>query len=914
MAADLHIVHINVNSIRARRHEVDDYLQLTKPDIVTLNETKLYGAPMPRFAGFKLACARDRSEGAVLGGGVAILVSNNIAFTDISPDIDDMVAIELTAGNRNIAVIAYYCPPHGGNELNCTELEKLLYNHQHAVIAGDLNAKHQYFGCSRTNTRGEQLFDFVERLDLVVCNEPQEATRHVVTTGYSELVDYIIATRHIAATTSDVYVGDDVGSDHLPLHLRLQLHCDVARVPLKLVRPLAKCDWELFRDRVHASVADMDTTGPVTQLSIDAHCSAITEAITLAIDEACPKRVVKDRVFRLTPDTRKLIKLKRKLRRRCQQTGDKTLSTLYNNISRQVTKAIKDEKRQAWEKVSTELDHMKGRDFWQQFKTLTGAATSRPKTTHVKDDSGVMTTSALQTSTVFATSLQNIHKTHEGPEFCLTTKLAVEASIHSNTEQYNPNFAPIAETGDLDPMVDVVDVGEVVSALRKCRNRSAPGEDDISYRLLKECPIALLQSLATLYSKCLTVGYFPTHWKSAIGVMIPKPNKDPKIVTSYRPISLLSTTGKLFERILSTRMNFHFHEVQFFNKWQRAYLKSKEAAEHIHRLGTEIRLTKERARWKTAAVSLDVEKAFDSVWHDGLRYKLSNIGLPVKLVRLLSSFLTDRTIRVRCEHELSQPVLLSAGTPQGSVLSPLLYLIYVNDIPINNSNKCEGGQFADDLSLWTSDTSLNVIQLRLQRALNDIEHWCSTWRVKVNAAKTQLVLFTRSKQLLELKLFGQAITPRNNITLLGVTFDTNGGYSTHCKVKAKEAFRRLALLRKISGQKWGASTRTLLTLYKQYILPVLDYGHVVLADACAANLAVMQRVQNSAMRVALRAAYCTSINTLHALTRLSPLAERFKELQANTVKRFGDSLLMDDLKIRCQLLARQVPPLPPPTD
>jgi exonuclease III len=906
MAAELHVLHINVNGIRARRHEVDDYIQSTKPDVIALNETKLYGALMPRFAGYKLACSRDRSTGAVRGGGVAILVSNAIVFSDISPDIDDMAAIELSAGNKRITIVAYYCPPHAGSAINSAELSKLVANKGHVVIVGDLNAKHQYFGCRRTDVRGEQLFDFVERHDLVVCNEPQQVTLHRVSTGYTELLDYALCTRQLSALTSDVYVGDDVGSDHLPLHFKLQLHCDVTRLPTKLVRPLAKCDWEVYRDRVHTSICDMDLTGPITQRSIDSHCSGVTEAITLAIDEVCPKRVVKDGVFRLTPDTRRLIQLKRKLRRQCQRSDDTALRTLYNNISRQVTKAINDEKRQAWQQVTAGLDHLRGRDFWQKFKMLTGATNSRPRHTRIKDENDVMTTSALDTATVFASSLQLTHKTHEGPEFCQSTRCLVETSLRSNTQHYTPQYAPTAERGDLDPMADVIVAGELIIALQKSRNRSAPGEDEISYKLLKESPLSLLQSLATLYTRCLTVGYFPAAWKSAIGVMIPKPNKDLKCASSYRPISLLNTIGKLFERVLTSRMLHHFHEVNFFNKWQRAYLQHKEAAEHLHRLGTEIRLTRERRRWMTGAVSLDVEKAFDTVWHDGLRYKLSNIGLPVKLVRLLSSFLTDRTMSVRCEHELSQPVYLSAGTPQGSVLSPLLYIIYVNDLPIHPSNKCAGAQFADDLSLWTSDTSQNAIRLRLQRALNDIELWCSIWRIKVNAAKTQLVTFTRSRNQkpMQLTLFGQAIKPQHNMKLLGMTFDSNGGYNSHCQAKAKEATSRLALLRKVSGQRWGASTQTLLILYKQYILPVLDYGSVVLADACDTHLALLQRIQNSAMRLALRADYRTSIRALHTLSGLSPLAERLKLLKAKTLTRFGASHLMNDLSIRCLQLGK----------
>lgn len=904
MAAELHIIHINVNGIRTRRHEFDNYIQLTKPDIIALNETKLNGAPMPRFAGYKLVCFRDRSAGAVVGGGVAILASDSIISNDISPDIDDIVAIEISVGSKKIAIVSYYCPPHAGNDLNCAALSRFILNQQHVIIAGDLNAKHQHYGCSRTDARGEQLFDFIERYDLIVCNEPEQATLHKVSNGYSDIVDYFIASRQIAALISDVYVGEDVGSDHLPLHLRLQLRCDIVRVPTRLVRPLAKCDWEVYRDRVHASIVAMDLTGPITQRSIDAHCSGVTEAITLAIDEACPKREVKVAVLRLSRDTCQLIKLKRKLRRKSQRSEDITLRTSYNNISRQVTKAIKDEKRQAWEQVTAGLNHLRGRDFWQKFRMLSGAAASRPRITRIRDDNGTMATSALATSEIFARGLQATHRTHEGPEFCQSTRGSIEASIRNSAHLHQPMFTPTAEPGDLDPMADVIDVGEVIAALKKCRNRSAPGEDEISYQMLKECPISLLQSLATLFTSCLTVGYFPSSWKSAIGVMIPKPNKDLKVATSYRPISLLNTTGKLFERIVSTRMHHHFDDIGFFNKWQRAYLKHKEAAEHIHRLGTEIGLTMGRDRWMTAAVSLDVEKAFDTVWHDGLKYKLSNIGLPVKLVRLLSSFLTDRTISVRCEHELSQPVNLSAGTPQGSVLSPLLYLIYVNDLPIHPTNKCDGGQFADDISLWSSDTSLNVIRLRLQRALNDVELWCSIWRIKVNAAKTQLVPFTRNHKLkpIELTLFGQVIKPKKSLTLLGVTFDSNGSFHSHCQAKAKEASCRLALLRKVSGQKWGANTQTLLTLYKQFILPVMDYGSVVLANAHNAHIALMQRVQNSAMRLALRVGRCTSIQTLHAHTGLLPLTDRLKLLQANAVTRFGDSHLMKDLNMRRILL------------
>ena len=306
-------------------------------------------------------------------------------------------------------------------------------------------------------------------------------------------------------------------------------------------------------------------------------------------------------------------------------------------------------------------------------------------------------------------------------------------------------------------------------------------------------------------------------------------------------------------------------------------MERKEASEHVYCLSEEIRLARDKG-WQTTVVSLDVEKAFDSVWHDGLCYKLSQLQLPVKLVRLLSSFLTDREIRVRVAHSLSHSVKLGAGTPQGCVLSPLLYLIYVNDLPIEPKNNCRAGQFADDISLWTSYANKRVTYLRLQHALDDIQKWCSKWRIKLNVTKTQLVTFSHAKTKMTLKLFGESIHEQNELTLLGVTFDKKLSFTNHCRSKASKAMQRVRLLRLVSGQKWGANSRTLLKLYKQYIRPVLEYGNVATCNATKTSLLCLQRVQNSALRVALRATRWSKAKEMHDIAGIEPLTERLRSL------------------------------------
>ena len=481
-------------------------------------------------------------------------------------------------------------------------------------------------------------------------------------------------------------------------------------------------------------------------------------------------------------------------------------------------------------------------------------------------------------------------------------KAEVELHVRERMADYTPDFTLEIDNSDTDPLTGAVSDAEVKAALRGCRGTSAPGPDGIPYSVLKKVPQCTFDSLVDLYTACLAVGYFPRAWKSAIGVMLPKPDKDSKVVTNYRPISLLNVIGKLFEKVIVTRLHTHFSDTSFFNSYQRAYLKKKEATEHVYRLGDEIRAAKAKG-WITSAVSLDVEKAFDSVWHDGIRYKLHTANIPVRITRLVSSFLTDRTIRARVGGELSRPVSLGAGTPQGSVLSPLLFLVYVNDMPLQPSNKCRAGQFADDMSLWTSDTCKKVTFLRLQRCLNDIERWCSKWRIKLNVAKTQLVSFSRTKQKLELKLFGQCIREQNELKLLGVCFDKNLCFTSHCKSKASKAMQRVKLLRLVSGQTWGASARTLLKLYKQYIRPVLETGYVVTSRTVKSNLSRLQRIQNSALRTALRAKRRTRIADLHREANIVPMADRLEMLREKAILRFGNSEGIQSLNELKSLLA-----------
>ena len=339
------------------------------------------------------------------------------------------------------------------------------------------------------------------------------------------------------------------------------------------------------------------------------------------------------------------------------------------------------------------------------------------------------------------------------------------------------------DVGNEHELVADVDAQTLIKLVKFLKRVKAPGPDTVHNEVLRiGTTTSLFHHLARLFTSSIQLGYISAAWKIVTLRMLLKPDKLPSLTTSYRPISLISSIMKLFERVIEQRLRSHLEHIGFINKYQSGFRKAKSTDDQLFRLSQSIMESFNRGEHVVAAF-LDVEKAFDNVWHNRFRYKIFQLDLSTKMTRWLAGFLVGRLIQVNVKNFLSNQINPRAGVPQGSVLSPLLFLIYVNDLPTPHHKQNSLSQFADDTAQWAFSLNIHIAAKRLQQDLLKLAMWCAKWRIKLNPTKTKVIIFSRSiltrKTELNLKLYGETLKIYPQVEFVGITFNSQLNFKKH---------------------------------------------------------------------------------------------------------------------------------------
>ena len=395
--------------------------------------------------------------------------------------------------------------------------------------------------------------------------------------------------------------------------------------------------------------------------------------------------------------------------------------------------------------------------------------------------------------------------------------------------------------------------------------------------------------------------------------MAHKPSKRRSDPCSYGPISLLCYLSKVFEAIMIKRLMSWAANTGKLPTEQSGFRKHHSTNDKLVEL-TQAVCQAQRLSRRVGAIFLDIEKAFDRVWHNSLRYELIHMNAPALLLRCISSLLRDRTVKVRILGHTSREIAINYGVPQGSPISPLLFLLYMSKLPklLPNTRR---SLFVDDFMIYTesSITRSHLIQSNLQTSMDALTLFNSDHRIILSCTTSVRMLFERRKSIRlkpqDVTYNGQVIPSSSSVKFLGITFDSALTFRSHFRTVANLARHRLLKLNSIFPKTYGPSTSTLIRLYKSFIRSLFDYGAPATCVASPAIQLSWERIQTRFISRALSIPSFIHNDRKRQQTYLPPIHDRnlylakrwyMRAMQQNRgVQDYIDNHTHDNRNIRC---------------
>ena len=663
---------------------------------------------------------RNRIGPANPRGGVGIMVHKSVPHQTLQLDTQlEAIAINITFHGKLISICSLYLPnPQVFTANQLTHLSSQL-NPNHLLL-GDFNAHNTLWGSATTDYAGTKLSEFIATMDNVLLNTG-EPTRICRATGNLSHIDVSLASPRLSLDITWRTYTDPLGSDHIPIILTLgeENICDNNFIPLCLYK-CKDVEWSGY-----TSLATIDISGN----NINEIYTNLRTSIINAAELSLPKiSTNKNRILVpwWRPECRTAIKLRNKAYHKFNQSPTEENHIIYKKYRALARLVIRTAKKQSWRDFVSQINKdTPTKVIWNYIKRINGKNSSYPifliiNGEAISDPKIVAEHIANQFQSVSDDSnYSNIYKAH---------KIQSETPLDFTSngyKSYNENFS----------------IGELLFVLGKVRGSSA-GPDGIRYEMIQHLSPLNKVKLLEFFNEIWQSHQYPREWTTATTVPIPKPDKDLKDPSSYRPIALTNMLCKVMERLVNRRLNHFLEKNKLINPMQSGFRKGKNTHHNLLALEHDIKKSMTDNNF-TVAVFLDIEKAFDMCPRWGILKRLHDMGLRGNLPIFIKNFLSLRLFRVKVGNKLSTIKCQVNGVPQGSVLSPTLFIIMINDLLTNPPPGIKISLFADDVLLWISSPYLETCFHNLQTTLNILEIWSNRWGLRFSPTKTKAVIFKR---------------------------------------------------------------------------------------------------------------------------------------------------------------------------
>ena len=836
------VLHCNVRSIRRKlEHIRDSYLDF---DILCFTETHLDATVSDEFlrlsGDFDIHYRKDRTNH---GGGILVYLSSNIVhrrMTELETFCAESIWIYISIKDNEYLIGTFYSPKTSDPDFFVAfnqNVEKALEITSNVIILGDLNED-----LLNPNLRKLKDILLINSLHNII-TEPTRQTA---------LLDPIITPTDMKILDSGVLPNPPEFSDHHATYITLSFPYNLKPVFERTVYLYKKANFDLLREKVTSFNWDCLLIG-----TIDDACDLFTNTFLDFVKMCIPSRKVtirpNDKPW-FNNEIRKFCRKRDRLKSLAIKTGKISILNKYKHLRNKVNNMKKNAKQNFFNTLEFNLANLQTNDrrgFWRlvrHFVKNNDSSANIPPLCSVSDSGD---------TSFFITDVEKAE--------CLNNYFASISSVQDENATL-PIFTRKTNNSLHEITIDAQEIEEIILTLN---SNKASGPDTISHKMLKGVAKQISKPLSILFNRSLVEGCFPVQWKMAHVIPVYKKG-DKSAVSNYRPVSLLSCCGKLFERLVFKHMYNFFHDNNLLYKYQSGFLPRHSTVFQLIDIYHHICQSFDN-RQLSCMVFCDISKAFDRVWHKGLLFKLRQNGIEGNLLCWLSNYLSGRQQRVVLQSAVSSLKPISAGVPQGSVLGPLLFLIFVNDI--SDSLLSLTRLFADDSSLYYSATSLADIEGIINHDLALISAWAKQWLVTFNPSKTEAILFSLkgNNDLPKLSFQSMDVTFVEHHRHLGVTLSSNGLWDAHVDDIIKSASKIISIMRRL---KFTLTRKTLNQIYLSYIAPVLEYASIVW-DGCSESCSnSLQKLQNEAARLVTGLTRSVSIENLFRECGWQPLKDR----------------------------------------